>query len=716
MNQGLSIEPMTPFPEISQINLRRPYLVRDLGSAAPLASPGSYRVMTMGVTMPEPDDASDIATEEFDLDGDDRPTSSLDFKRGTPEPAEPTAPPIPVVAERKPEASPEPTSEDVLTAREIGPGSVLRGRYLIEKAIGVGGTSNVFSALDRNRAYGSANSGANPTGRIAVKVLRSAGGGNDARVFRMEREFRQMQRLTHAGIVRVFDLDCEDDLWFITMELLEGEPLHRHLRAGVKDAEAFRILTQCAEALTYAHEHGVVHGDLKPSNVFVTGDGSIRLLDFGSAPDLNEETADPATQRFAATPAYASPETLEGKGVEPRDDLFSLGCLAYELLSGGVHPFDRKSSLDARQQNLRPPYVRSIRPRHFAVITKALSWERAARPASAQEFLHAFLASEFSREIAMDMPLPVDRPAAAPRFGKAAPVIATPQTAPAPASVSSPVTAPAPPKEKDDVEWIALPTQDVTPQPQPVTQTAVAETAAVQTDEHEPRPFSGFVPEEMLVRVEKNIATAQPSLHVSGLTESAPWIRRGAIAILIIAAVLTAIFLFGATRQTEKIAPATLLYEPESLVEAVASEPVAADPVEVEPAAEIAVAPAPAPIIPSAPGEVSFESGMVHVGSAQTMAVVNVTRGRSTRGAADVAWTTVEDTARAGVHYESVDSRITRFNDGQVVRSLFIPLKSDPAENGSRPARSFIVKLEKVAGGPALGAITQARVVIEGIE
>jgi hypothetical protein len=88
---------------------------------------------------------------------------------------------------------------------------------------------------------------------------------------------------------------------------------------------------------------------------------------------------------------------------------------------------------------------------------------------------------------------------------------------------------------------------------------------------------------------------------------------------------------------------------------------------------------------------------------------------KSTLGAAHIVWSTVGDTAQPGVHYESVDSRVARFNDGQSVRSLFIPLKNDPSEM-RRPARSFVVKLEKAAGGPALGAITQARVIVEGIE
>jgi serine/threonine protein kinase len=738
---------MTASPEISQIQVRRTYAIRGLRP---------------GVDIVDTADPGDEATEQFNADSGDRPTSALEVARSAPatpapattglavrsstaaRPAQPGIAPQPARTSAPTNQSQAESEESPLSAREIGPGSVLRGRYLIDKAIGVGGTSTVFSALDRHRARGrgenSAGSlgdgpgnglgnereGLNSFGRIAVKVLRSETGNNDARVFRMEREFRQMQRLTHSGIVRVFDLDCEDDLWFITMELLEGQPLHRYLRTGLKDAEAFRILTQCAEALAYAHEHGIVHGDLKPSNVFVSRDGSVRLFDFGSAPDLDEAAADPSvTQRFAATPPYASPETLEGKGVEPRDDLFSLGCLAYELLAGGQHPFDRKSSLDARQQNMRPPYVRTIRPRHFAVIAKALSWDRAARPASAREFLHAFLASEFARETAIDAPISSERSVAAAPMPAAwstqpqkqaenvgaAPFKEEPTAAIRADSVGDAAANPLP-IEDISLEWIAPSTEDIKPQP------AEASPAAA-TDDQAAKRFAGFVPQDMVVRAERKPTPAASSavadLHVAGLSEStSSRIRRMALLTLLIAALLAGLFLFSQYLRTETTAPVTPAptLGTQSAVPAPSSDPATGP----ETAAEVVAPPAAPEIIPRAPGEVSFEAATVNVGSAQAMAVVNVMRSKSTRGVAPVTWSTVGDTARPGVHYESIDSRIARFNDGQSVRSLFIPLKFDAGETTSRPARSFIVKLERAAGGPTLGAITQARVIVEGIE
>jgi hypothetical protein len=246
-------------------------------------------------------------------------------------------------------------------------------------------------------------------------------------------------------------------------------------------------------------------------------------------------------------------------------------------------------------------------------------------------------------------------------------------------------------------------------------QATTAESSPIpDLDDPPARKFAGFVPPEMVARPKKNVEPPRPTdLHVSGLSQGSPWIKRTLVIALLAVALLAGFFVLGRqlpTRTAVSVVPPVVAEAAASIAE---PEPMPSAP----PAEEIAPIEAPRPpaptVVRSAPGEVSFESETVNVSASQSMAVVNIARLKSTRGAVPVKWSTVGDTAQPGRHYESVDSKVTRFNDGQSVRSLFIQLKNDPKE-ALRPARSFIVKLEKAAGGPELGAITQARVIVEG--
>ena len=186
------------------------------------------------------------------------------------------------------------------------------------------------------------------------------------------------------------------------MEYLEGEPLSTWLERRIDHDRAIAVLGECAEALSYTHACGIVHGDLKPANIFIAKRGEVRLIDFGSVPDASEflevEAGTPDTQNhFAATPAYASPQLLAGLRPEPRDDVFSLGCIAYQLLASGQHPFGGQSTAVAREQNLRPAYIPVIRSREFDVIVQALSWEPSSRQSDVQSFMRALLARDFVR-------------------------------------------------------------------------------------------------------------------------------------------------------------------------------------------------------------------------------------------------------------------------------------------------------------------------------
>lgn len=276
---------------------------------------------------------------------------------------------------------------------EVAVGSILRYRYIMEQVVGRGADSIVFRARDMHRV-----SADEPGDNVlAVKVLRPERRTNVQALTRLKREFHQMQCLSHPGIVRVFDLDCHGDIWFMSMELVAAQTIRARLQAPLSRAEALRIIAACCEALEYAHSRDILHGDLKPSNVLLDPQGRVKLIDFGSALSPGSHGAPGSDPSLAATYRYASPQILAGSRAERRDDIFSLAWLSYSLLSGGAHPFDRKSEPAAAHAPLAPTYVPAVPARLYEVIARGLSAERERRPASVGEFLRDLTGTGLSR-------------------------------------------------------------------------------------------------------------------------------------------------------------------------------------------------------------------------------------------------------------------------------------------------------------------------------
>jgi serine/threonine protein kinase len=273
---------------------------------------------------------------------------------------------------------------------ETASACILRSRYVLEEVIGRGGMSIIYRARDLHRDLPqdvSANF-------VAIKVLRTEQRDNPWALTRLRREFRQMQGLSHPGIVRVFDLDCDDGIWFMSMELVAGRTAKAWMAAHDSRADGMRIIRACCEALEHAHSLGIVHADLKSTNVMVAADGAIKLIDFSSAPNLSGSAAADADTTLAVTPLYASPQVLAGKTPEQRDDVFSLACLSYSVLSGGRHPFGGHPSLEDGRVKMAPTYVRSIPIELFQVIERGLSAERDRRPSSVAEFRRQLTAAK----------------------------------------------------------------------------------------------------------------------------------------------------------------------------------------------------------------------------------------------------------------------------------------------------------------------------------
>jgi hypothetical protein len=276
----------------------------------------------------------------------------------------------------------------------LQPGAVIKQRFVLEKLVGKGGMGLVFSALDRRKEEAR-----DPNPRVALKVLNADFQRHPQSLIALQREARKAQTLAHPNVVTVFDFDRDGDAVYMTMELLKGralEVLVREARGkGASPEIALTIIRGIAEGLAYAHRKGIVHSDLKPGNIFVLDDGTPKILDFGIARAVPNPTATEAPDEFDAgmlgayTEAYATNEMVEGVDPHPADDMYSLGIIAYELLTG-FHPYQRHSAPKARTLGIKPPPLKGLKLREARALERCLSFDRAQRPQNAAEFLKLF--------------------------------------------------------------------------------------------------------------------------------------------------------------------------------------------------------------------------------------------------------------------------------------------------------------------------------------
>src|SRR6202790_2571385 len=274
-------------------------------------------------------------------------------------------------------------------AREVAVGDVLRNRYRVRGLIGHDGMGTLLEAVDEYRL-----SLAAAGKRLAVKVLHTAVTRREELLFELQREFQHLQLLSHPNIVRVHEFDRDGDIALFTMELLNGAPLSGVLSVRNATAlprpHALAIMRDVGAAISYAHSHGVVHGDINPQNIFITNDGDLRVLDFGASHKLLRDRWLPESESAdsgpVATPGYASCQLLEGQKPDARDDLFAFACVAYVLLSG-QHPFPNRTAVEARAQRLRPRRPPGLGGQQWRVLCEGLRWERDRRPSDVQKWL-----------------------------------------------------------------------------------------------------------------------------------------------------------------------------------------------------------------------------------------------------------------------------------------------------------------------------------------
>lgn len=280
---------------------------------------------------------------------------------------------------------------------------IIKHRFVLEEQLGSGGMGSVFKAKDLRKVEARDR---NPY--VAVKLLNDDFEQHPDAFISLQREAQKSQRLAHPNIVSVFDFDRDGDTVFMTMEYLEGQPLDEYLKAnkkagnvGLSDEDAYTISEGMSLALIRAHAENIIHSDFKPGNVFYTNKGEAKVFDFGIAravqqSDLQEgEDSSGEKTLFdpgslgALTPAYASLEMLQGKEPDPRDDIYALACVVYQLYTG-VHPFKRTPADKALARSMKPKRVQGLNRFQWAAIEKGLAFKREDRTQSVEEFWGTF--------------------------------------------------------------------------------------------------------------------------------------------------------------------------------------------------------------------------------------------------------------------------------------------------------------------------------------
>lgn len=270
-----------------------------------------------------------------------------------------------------------PNSRDSGESGQVG--RVFAGRYELLSELGKGGMGVVFRARDRELDE-----------EVALKVLKGVGEGEgpSAQVDRLRQEIKLARVITHPNVVRAFDFGESGGSRFLTMEYVPGTTLREVIdaRGGLQLTPALQIAKQVCRGLAAVHKAGIIHGDLKPQNVMVMGNGVAKLMDFGVARTRSNQ--DHGGVSVVGTPLYMSPEQAKGADLDERSDIYSAGVMMYEMFTGQC-PFKAKEVAEILQMHLNdtPADPRTIRPEIPAalaeIILACLSKHRAQRPSSA---------------------------------------------------------------------------------------------------------------------------------------------------------------------------------------------------------------------------------------------------------------------------------------------------------------------------------------------
>ncbi|PHR90061.1 MAG: hypothetical protein COA78_35465 [Blastopirellula sp.] len=282
---------------------------------------------------------------------------------------------------------------------------IINQRFLLASKLGVGGMGTVYKAKDLRKVEAQDK---NPW--VAVKLLNDAFKDHPSAFIALQREAIKSQKLAHPNIVRVYDFDRDGETVFMTMELLRGEDLNHIIKRnkkGFKQEDALNIIRQVGGALSEAHKHNIVHSDFKPGNIFYTSSKVAKVFDFGIARAVSEigsgqvsagevdasnrdHTMFDASTLNALTPAYASKEMHNGEDACKSDDVYALGCVAYEVLTGR-HPYGKTPANKVSPKKFKLPVVEGLKRKQVKALQKSIAIERKDRYQTVDAFLNDFL-------------------------------------------------------------------------------------------------------------------------------------------------------------------------------------------------------------------------------------------------------------------------------------------------------------------------------------
>ena len=273
----------------------------------------------------------------------------------------------------------------------LGPGVTLKDRFVLLEKLGQGGMGVVFKAKDLLKVEAQ-----DKDPYVAIKVLTDAFKKYSGSFIALQREASKAQRLAHPNIATVYDFDRDGNTVFMTMEYLQGKPLNQLIKEinkkPLKLDHALHIIEELCSGLSYAHEKFLIHSDFKPGNCFLLNDGHVKLLDFGIArastqtEEERENTMFDPAKLSAVTPAYATPEMFAGMNPDPRDDIYGLACVAYQLLAGGKHPYNKVASPKIKELGIKPKPIKGLNRRQQKTLMKALTVVREERIDEVEKF------------------------------------------------------------------------------------------------------------------------------------------------------------------------------------------------------------------------------------------------------------------------------------------------------------------------------------------